>query len=39
MARATAEATPPPIPPFDIMVISIERGNTSVTPASAAFPR
>jgi hypothetical protein len=27
------------MPPFDIMVISMEMGNTNVTPARAAVPR
>ena len=31
-ARATAEATPPPIPPADIVWSSITRGKTSETP-------
>src|SRR5262245_11480820 len=37
-ARATAEATPPPIPPADMVIISITRGKTSETPASASPP-
>lgn len=39
MARAMAEETPPPMPPFDIIVISISKGNTKATPASAVVPR
>jgi hypothetical protein len=39
VARATAEATPLPSPPFDIIVISMNTGNTSATPASASVPR
>src|SRR5262249_47556787 len=38
-ARATAEETPPPIPPLDIMVMSIKTGNTRATPATAPVPR
>ena len=38
-ARATAEATPPPIPPADIVCMSMMIGNTSETPASASGPR
>src|SRR5215471_13050742 len=38
-ARATADATPPPNPPFDIISISISIGKTNATPASASVPR
>ena len=33
-ARATADETPPPMPPFDIICISMRTGNTSATPAT-----
>src|SRR5678816_1457989 len=36
--RATAAATPPPMPPADMVCISITRGNTSETPARASDP-
>ena len=39
IARATADDTPPPMPPFDIIVINMNTGKTSDTPASAAVPR
>src|SRR5688572_32885389 len=38
-ARATADETPPPNPPFDIVTISIQTGRTSETPARASEPR
>jgi hypothetical protein len=37
-ARATAAATPPPIPPADMVCMSITSGKTSETPASASAP-
>src|SRR5919197_832682 len=37
-ARATAEAIPPPMPPLDIVTISIQSGKTRETPASASAP-
>ena len=33
-----ADATPPPMPPADIVCISMIRGKTSDTPASASVP-
>ena len=42
IARAMAEDTPPPIPPFDIfdiIVISMNTGKTRATPAIALVPR
>ena len=39
IARAIAEATPPPTPPFDIICISMRTGKTNATPASASVPR
>ena len=39
IARAMAEATPLPSPPFDMVVISMKIGKTSATPASASVPR
>ena len=39
MARAMAEATPLPSPPFDMVAISMKIGKTSATPASASVPR
>src|SRR5262245_25081783 len=38
-ARAIAEDTPPPMPPADIICMSIATGKTSATPASASVPR
>src|SRR5207248_5906687 len=38
-ARATAEATPPPIPPADIVCISMTSGNVTEIPARASGPR
>src|SRR5215468_6818664 len=37
-ARAMADATPPPMPPADIVCISMTSGNTRDTPASAWDP-
>src|SRR6185295_1277292 len=37
-ARATAAATPPPMPPADMVCISMISGNTRATPASASAP-
>jgi hypothetical protein len=37
-ARATAEATSPPIPRADLVYISIIRGRTSETPAKTLEP-
>src|SRR5262245_48706455 len=37
-ARATAEATPPPMPPADMVCMSMISGNTRATPASASAP-
>ena len=38
-ARATAEATPPPMPPADIVCISMTSGNVTEIPARASGPR
>jgi len=37
-ARAMAEEMPPPMPPADIICISMTTGNTSAAPASASTP-
>jgi hypothetical protein len=37
-ARATAEATPPPMPPADIVCMSMTSGKVTETPASASAP-
>ena len=37
-ARAMAEATPPPMPPADMVCMSMIRGKTIETPASASVP-
>jgi len=37
-ARATEDAMPPPMPPADIVCISITRGKTSAAPAKASTP-
>ena len=37
-ARATAEATPPPIAPPDIVMVRITNGNTSAIAASDSVP-
>ncbi len=38
IARATAEATPPPMPPADIVCMSMTSGKVTETPASASAP-
>ena len=38
-ARLTADETPPPIAPADIICTSMTTGNTSAMPASDAVPR
>ncbi len=38
-ARAIADATPPPIAPPDIVMVSITQGNTSAIAASDSTPR
>src|SRR5262245_65240477 len=37
-ARATAEATPPPMPPADIVCMSMTSGKVTETPAKASAP-
>ena len=37
-ARATAEATPPPMPPADMVCMSMTSGKVTDTPASASAP-
>jgi len=39
IARAIDDATPPPMPPFDIICISMNIGNTKLIPARASVPR
>jgi hypothetical protein len=38
-ARLTAEETPPPMAPADIIWVSIANGNTSAIAASGSVPR